>query len=592
MKQQSISTKLFRTYSLFFSGAISLLLIIFGLYIGIEISRQIEESQDQTFENIQTRIGDYFQDMDEFALSLINTKGFRQIVIEDLPTAFEADNSGSIYFNDLYLMAYKMIEKGYRIGITHKGGYYIWLGNNYFIIQPQGKISEPRLPKTIGKKVIQRTTQHLAIESYMQQYPKSSIKLEEAIVLTRQFNRNNLFNNPSAAISIYVDSKDFQQYVLSILEPYTKDALGLMVVAQSKEVIMVTDQKNLTLLETLSLEEQRYALEGNRITIDKIEGTDLYLIAIRSIAEANYILTKYIQISLGIFILINSILFFVTYKISRRLSLPIIAVSTQVEKIKIGDLQSQTLKCIESDIVEINVLGSALEEMQKKLKISLEEIVLLESYEIQSKLMALQSKMQPHFLHNTLMTINALSDKGEKEKVSRICYAMNHMLRYISLEDNGQVTLADEIQHLDQYIDIMKERFIDTQVDINIPLKMGTIQVPKLILQPLIENSFKYNLTDQCYVQITGLIKEGIWQISVTDNGPGFEEKKVEELMKVCEEAWVHYRTAPLEIDGMGMKNIYVRLKLTYGQATIFRVERIENGSRVTIGGKVSKTDG
>ena len=108
--------------------------------------------------------------------------------------------------------------------------------------------------------------------------------------------------------------------------------------------------------------------------------------------------------------------------------------------------------------------------MSDDLQESLQEIIALKEYELHAKLLALQAQMQPHFLFNTLMNITSLAEEEGNERIYRICMNLTGMFRYISADNPEGVNLYEEIRHVENYVDIMKERFPESYVRIDIPL--------------------------------------------------------------------------------------------------------------------------
>lgn len=120
--------------------------------------------------------------------------------------------------------------------------------------------------------------------------------------------------------------------------------------------------------------------------------------------------------------------------------------------------------------------------------------------------------------------------------------------------------------------------------------------IPKLILQPLVENSLKYCERADCKIELWGKVEGEYWRICVNDNGPGFSEETIRQIEAQCAEAALHYQTKDLRISGMGLENIFIRLKLFYGDEMLFSISRGGlGGACVKIGGRIKrrmKSDG
>lgn len=595
MKKKSISIHLFRAYVVFFSIFISALLIIFGLYVGVDINRNIVETREQMLLSMNQNVNNFFEDMNDFSMTLVNSKQFKQIAVSHLPQVYETGDNASAYFKDMFLIAYKMIEKDYKIGVYTNNGYYIWMGNNYFVNHPM--VSNLQLYKqyhTNGYMNIRHIRNNPFLEEYLGMHPNFGIVNEETISLARTFNRNNIFNKPEAMLEIHTPYKKLDELMKTLSA--NQDAMGTQVwlYDQGGEPLYSHDEFPIqTYMKDGRITSGEYRQDGNIINIKSVDSTDLYMVSVIPYAKLYSSLNKYILIAIVAFFFVNIVLVLITYKIAIHISTPIQTISNQLKNMDIKLNSTKTYHRTHTDIHEINILDTTIDQMQSKINNSLEEIVRLQSFEIQSKMLALQSQMQPHFLYNTLMTISALSDEDQNQKVTRVCQALTHMLRYISSSDSqGQVTIADEMEYVDKYVHIMEERFEDTSMQYNIPLDMIDLIVPKLIIQPLVENSFKYSETHPCHMSFDGYMDHNYWFITVKDNGRGFQDTDLESITTRCEKIWENYRTLSLDIDGMGLPNIYIRLKLLYGDDMHFNIaNNPDGGGCVEIGGRIKRYD-
>ena len=150
------------------------------------------------------------------------------------------------------------------------------------------------------------------------------------------------------------------------------------------------------------------------------------------------------------------------------------------------------------------------------------------------------------------------------------------------------------MSHAKDYLECMKMRYGDDLIyDINIPEEMLDIKIPKLCLQLIVENSIKYatkSVRAPWTINVTGHMNEKQWEISVKDNGKGFSTEDLNELNEKI--AYINEtNTLPnLEINGMGLMNIYIRFKTLYHEKHIFRISNnATGGALVTIGGELNK---
>lgn len=254
---------------------------------------------------------------------------------------------------------------------------------------------------------------------------------------------------------------------------------------------------------------------------------------------------------------------------------------------------------LKSGLVELEELNESFRHMNRKIKKSLDELLLSQKNEMNSKMLALQSQMNPHFLYNSLATISAMAEENLDDEIVKMCDNMCDMLRYISSDISKTVPLGTEIDHLLNYIECIRLRYVDRlRYSVELDDKMRDIPVPKLIIQPLVENAVKYAslINRQVEIKVAGKVTENRWCVTVKDNGSGFSEEALCRINKKIEEIEQGGLLPSLEIEGMGLINIYIRLKLMYKKDTVFDIQRekdVQTGTEYTvveIGGTIQTT--
>lgn len=272
---------------------------------------------------------------------------------------------------------------------------------------------------------------------------------------------------------------------------------------------------------------------------------------------------------------------------SRAITIPLNKFCQQLKQTNTIDAP---LRYSSSDIEEIQTLYRFFFQMQQTLQESTTRQILLEKQEMQSRMLALQSQMNPHLLYNSLATIQAMSDEGMNLEISAMCQSISNILRYISSDAQQEVPLASEIRHTQDYIQCMVFRYQgDMTFSISVPEEMLQLQVPKLCVQMLVENAIKYaSLKRPPYcISIEGRLLDNAFEISIRDNGPGFSKESLQTLTSQIENINRTGFLPSLEINGMGILNVYIRLRLLHGENTIFRLENPESGGAcVTMGVK------
>jgi two-component system sensor histidine kinase YesM len=286
--------------------------------------------------------------------------------------------------------------------------------------------------------------------------------------------------------------------------------------------------------------------------------------------------------------LMGAALFF-SFKTAKRITFPIKQIRTALNDLDWNSISSTNPSEIPSNHNELEELEAALRKMHLKLKDSLEEVLHSKAREYKATMLALQSQMDPHFIYNILTTVSIMAEEGMVRDISVLVDNLTHLLRYISSGTVSDVTIADELEYAKRYLSCMKIRFNDSLFyDIAAPGEISQVKVPKLIIQPLIENAIKYGMSaaPPWNIRVAGETRDDEWSIEVSDNGPGFSENSLSAIQARMD-SWEDGRPdAGLHIHGMGLLNIYFRLRLYYGGSARFTVRNAPSGgARVSIGG-------
>lgn len=277
----------------------------------------------------------------------------------------------------------------------------------------------------------------------------------------------------------------------------------------------------------------------------------------------------------GALLAIGSLIFF--YVIQQSVQ-PIRLLSKEMSEIvTLEDMPSRRINVQGSkEVVELNdsfkALIERINDLTKKLIHEQEE-------QRKSELRALQNQINPHFLYNTLDSIIALIDKNQNAEAEKMIVALSRFFRISISKGKNIITLQKEVEHATNYLLIQKLRFgdaFDYSFDID-PTILQT-DVVKLILQPIIENSIYHGLKEgeKGNILVKGYKKDDYIYLDVCDNGYGMLEetrKELERSMKGEEEA-----------KGVGLHNVYLRLRVYYGPKADIRIEsKLDEGTIVHI---------
>ena len=168
-------------------------------------------------------------------------------------------------------------------------------------------------------------------------------------------------------------------------------------------------------------------------------------------------------------------------------------------------------------------------------------------------------------------------------------------MRYITNTTETTVTLKDELDYVQKYLYCMKVRYQSSlNYSIHVDESLLSQPVPKLIIQPIVENAIRYgsNCAPPWNISITSVVTKGSWQIEVTDSGPGFTEEAKERITANIMKAIQNPGLPELKINGLGTINVYLRWKIFCKGDIIFRYGNTAEGHGiVSIGRYFSKTD-
>ena len=316
---------------------------------------------------------------------------------------------------------------------------------------------------------------------------------------------------------------------------------------------------------------------GQFYTVMSIRGADLF----RSVRDQ---IVTILLITLGA--LVVTVL--ASGLVSRRITRPLADICDQVGRIELE--HPEPLPAVDSDIREIQTLHTSFSRMQETLSGHVTKLLELQNQEMQSRMLALQAQMNPHFLFNSIQAIQAMADEGMDAEIAEMCQSMAGILRYISSDSAQLVPLEKEIRHTKDYLRCMEIRYQgDLACEVILPPEMDPVPVPKLCVQLLAENAIKFTTTRRppYRIRIEGTMSGDCYELRIRDNGPGFDPETRAALTAQMEEIRRTATLPSLKIQGMGILHVYIRFFLLYGEDFVFRLENNpEGGACVVIGGK------
>ncbi|MFC5650378.1 sensor histidine kinase [Paenibacillus solisilvae] len=247
-----------------------------------------------------------------------------------------------------------------------------------------------------------------------------------------------------------------------------------------------------------------------------------------------------------------------------------------------GDL---SLRLEDIDNTEIGGIVRSYNRMIDQLhRVMCEENELI-AMKTRAELDMLQAQINPHFLYNTLEVINMRSMKSGNLEVSAIVRALADLFRYSIAKGSDIVELDKELAHVANYVTIQQIRFGHSfEVDYEVPDELKSRSIGRFVLQPIIENAIKHGFEgweDGGRIVISASAENGNLKVRIVDNGIGMDK---ETLVHVRADMEREYGKAQSDENGIGLRNVYQRLRLIYREGTSMTIESGEmKGTAITL---------
>ncbi|MBQ8846174.1 MAG: sensor histidine kinase [Lachnospiraceae bacterium] len=269
-------------------------------------------------------------------------------------------------------------------------------------------------------------------------------------------------------------------------------------------------------------------------------------------------MVKYLLIAFGtIFLLLLFLSYFIPLSITR----PILRLEKVTKQVAEGDLS------VRSDVengVEVRALSDSLNAMIDKINDLLEQVTTEQVRLRKAEFELLQAQINPHLLYNTLDTIIWLAEAGEQKKVVSMVGSLSDFFRSTLNRGKDIVTLKDELQHVRSYLEIQQVRYQDIlQYEIEVPEEMYACRLPKITIQPLVENALYHGIKNKRGVgriRITCCRTENGCKLRVVDNGIGITRER---LAQVQDGILNKVLTGK---DIYGLYNVNERIRLNFGE--------------------------
>lgn len=288
--------------------------------------------------------------------------------------------------------------------------------------------------------------------------------------------------------------------------------------------------------------------------------------------QPNRDVSEIVRFNIGLIAAIGILILIGAAAISTMLTRPIQDMVQVMEEMEHGRFSRITSKPL---LDEFQILFKGYNRMVEQIERLIQSTIDKQRRIRQVEMNEMQEQMKPHFLYNTLDSIQALAMMGESQKVCELVEALGKFYRKSVSGGREMLPLGEEFQIAKDYVDIMKIRFEDSfECEIQMEESCEKYLLPKLTIQPLIENSFQHGIRGEERYGIIGLAayaREENLHIVVRDNGAGVPDEVIRDLNRSEE---------PKRGKSLGLRGTIERLRLLYGENFTFT---ISNGAYTEI---------
>ena len=327
-----------------------------------------------------------------------------------------------------------------------------------------------------------------------------------------------------------------------------------------------------------NLEEKIYQIEQTRSYDDRQMQLENNIYVLTSLIQEymyNYLYSESVQLNLlqqqtsrriGVEILLvlvlsaalSALLVRYSVRLSRSVAQPIVELSRRAEDVIGGDLTARDP--IRSETVELQTLSEGMEQMIARINAQIQEITQKQASLRRAELALLQAQVNPHFLYNTMDTIIWLIEADRPQAAVEMVSNLSDFFRHCLSRGEDVITLGEEQRHVRSYLQIQQVRYKDIlDYTIGIDPALEGVRLPKLTLQPLVENALYHGIKrkrGKGHIRVTGRAEGPDVFLEIADDGAGMSAQRLEELTKAMEGG---------ERVGFGLVAVHERLRLLFG---------------------------
>ena len=550
-------SKFLHSTSLFFRVAFIVLISIISVFlftsiITINISKNVlVDTFSKSNYKILNQITDSLGNLNDHIINIMNvidsSSDFENYLT--LTNVSSADNYKTIYNMDKTLASVPSNDfDNITVLVVGTNGESFLKGHNYFKFDTNAILNKD--------KVIYQYSDFQLVNS---KYNSSSITAIKVLY-------NDITKNIYGFVYVIISQDDFRKYYLPFVGNSNDITLlskdGLVVSSSKKSQI---GNENLELLDISNdIQNNNWQYFNTELNSKDVAVLSKYLptynFNIVGIIDKNIILNEVYNTSQIYFvtIIIAFIFLIITFFTIRRTTNPISTLSYKMSQVKNGDFKNYVQVKGSS---EVRDLSSTFNSMLDDLNSYMNEKMTMEKEKRKAEIHALQMQINPHFIYNTLSSVKWLIWQDDTDKSIKTIDAFISLLRNTISNKNEMITINEEIENLKNYVLINHIRYGDSiKVNFFIMPQCEKYIIPKLILQPFIENSFFHGFVDKDSGFIHVFITEQNGNIicEIIDNGIGISKDNISNILHSSSNKSNHFTS-------IGINNVNDRIKLLYG---------------------------
>lgn len=583
MKRRTIRGQIFKSYAFLFIGLVLMAVVGINFYMGNLQRKNIDDTLTRLAFSVSEQLEAENQNLYNLAVNVCTSETLQQYFFSDNKDGFtRRKNEDAITnhvlsitgpMNRLHRLVLRredgmLYEYSSReVNLKEKGSEEEYVRKNQEVLEKQG---EPFFKGTFEDQEA----------AFLEDVPVTSVQVAFSEMYGNRYTNMVEVQQPydicrQTIEDLLKTGQNGSQY-----QAFVYDAAGKIVYPYKEK----TERWNCFQQQILSGNESRYRDEtGMRYTGKKYTSslTGWTILVYCSNGYIFWPILHFAAVSFVIAVLSLGIMLFISYMISNSITIPLQKIRESISLYNLNKEKSVRLQPSNVQLDEMTSLSETFYEMQERIEGYVEEVTALRIHELQSRYYALQSQMNPHFLYNSLSILSIMCDEKQNEAAAEFCGELASMLRYSAASFERDVSLEEEMEYTATYLKLLQKRY-DTMLDMEVilPESLKEKRIPRLILQPLVENSIKYGLESAppWFISVEAEEKKEGWSITVSDTGNGFTKETLNEIQEKIQKTEQSEQMPELEIGGMGILNIYIRLKLYYKERLRFLLGNQEEG--------------